>query len=70
MVLDGAFSHKIDYVNFFLETFNHDGHLNRFIVQKVTAILVNGGFYLVVDLHPEGSAHVFTNSALWAELVY
>ena len=57
MIRDGAFSHKIDYDNFFLIILNFEGHLNRFIRSKVTAILVNGGFYLVVELHWEGSAH-------------
>jgi hypothetical protein len=43
MVEDGAFSHKIDYVPIFLENLNLEGHLNRSIGSKVTAILVNGG---------------------------
>ena len=56
MVEDGAFSHKIDYIPIFLENLNLGGHLNRFIGSKVTAIFVNGGFYLGVELHWEGSA--------------
>ena len=56
MVKYGSFSHKIDYVPIFEENLNLKGHLNRFIGSKVTAILVNGGFYLGVELHWEGSA--------------
>ena len=33
--------HKIDYVQFFLEIVNPEGHLNCFIGSKVTSILVN-----------------------------
>ena len=55
MVKDDAFSHKIDYVSFLYEILNHEGHLNRFIGLKVTAILGNGGI-LPVKLHREGSA--------------
>ena len=40
---DGAFRHTIDYVSIFEETLNLEGHLNRFIGSKVTAILVNRG---------------------------
>ena len=56
MVEDGAFSHKIDYVPIFSEMLSLEGHPNRFIGSQVTVILVNGGFYLVVELHREGSA--------------
>ena len=56
MVKDGAFSHGKDYVSIYLEILNLKEHLNRFICFKVTAILVNRGFYLVVELHGEGSA--------------
>ena len=42
MVGDGAFSHKIDYVVILLEILNHEGHLNRIIGARVTAILLNG----------------------------
>ena len=45
MVEDGGFSHKLDYVPIFQENLNHEGHLNRFIRSKVTAILVNWGIY-------------------------
>ena len=41
-VADGAFSHKIDYVTFFREIINPEGHLNRITDSKVTAILLNG----------------------------
>ena len=51
-----TFSHKIDYAPIFEEILNLKGHLNPFIGSKVTAILVNRGFYLVVELHWEGSA--------------
>ena len=42
-VKEGAFSHKIDYVSIFEEILNLDGHLNRFINSKVSAIFVNKG---------------------------
>ena len=42
MVGDGAFSHKIIYVTFFLEILNLKGHLNPITGSKVTAILLNG----------------------------
>ena len=48
MVEDGA--------HFFQENLNLEGHLNCFIGSKVTAILVNEGFYLLVELPREGSA--------------
>ena len=41
MVEDSAFSHKINCVSILQD--NLEGHLNRFIGSKVTAILVNGG---------------------------
>ena len=34
----GAFSHKIDYVTFFKEIINPEGHLNCITGSKVTAI--------------------------------
>ena len=40
---DGAFPHTIDYVSIFKETLHLEGHLNRFIGSKVTAIWVNRG---------------------------
>ena len=43
MVEDAAFSEKIDYVPFFRENLNLEGHLNCFIGLKVMMILVNGG---------------------------
>ena len=36
---NGVFSHKIDYVAIFQEIPNLEGHLNRIIVSRVTAIL-------------------------------
>ena len=55
-VADGAFSHQIDYVTIFKEILNPEGHPNRITGSKVTAILLNGGFCPLVDLHREGSA--------------
>ena len=60
-----GFSHKIDYVLIFLEILNIKGHLNHFIGSKVTEILVNGGFYLVVELHREGSAPAACTAGLF-----
>ena len=42
MVEDGAFSHKIDHVNCFLEILNLKGYPNRIFGSRVTAILLNG----------------------------
>ena len=56
MVADGAYSHKIDYVKFLKEILNLEGHPNRIIGQKVMAILLNGGFFPLVELYREGSA--------------
>ena len=58
-VADGAFSNKIDYVTFFWEIINPEGHLNRITDSKVPAILLNGGFCPLVELHREGSAGLF-----------
>ena len=58
VVTNGAFSHKIDNASVFWEILNLEGHLNRFMGSKVTPILVNGGFYLVLELHQEGCAPV------------
>ena len=41
-VADDAFSHKIDYVTFFWEILNPEGHPNCITGSKVTAILLNG----------------------------
>ena len=41
-VVDGAFSHKIDFVTIFKEILNPKGHPNRITGSKVTAILLNG----------------------------
>ena len=54
---DGALCPKIDYIPIFGEILNCDGHLNRFIHSKATVVGVTGRFYLVVELHWEGSAH-------------
>ena len=55
-VADGAFSHKKDYVTIVKEILNAEGHLNHITGSKVTAILLNGGFCPLVELHQECSA--------------
>jgi hypothetical protein len=57
-VADGAFSHKIDYVTI-KEILNPEGHPICITGSKVTAILLNGGFCPLVELHREGSAGLF-----------
>ena len=42
MVEYGAFSHEIDYLTFFLEILNLEGHLNCKTGSRVMAILLNG----------------------------
>ena len=42
MVKNGASSHKTNYIDIFSEILNLEGHLNRCIGSKVTAILLNG----------------------------
>ena len=41
MVEDGDFRHKIDFVTFFSEILNLEGHLNCITGSRVTAILLN-----------------------------
>ena len=41
IVVDGAFSHKRDYVTIFLEIQNLEGHQNSTTGSKVMAILLN-----------------------------
>ena len=41
-VNNGAFSHETNYINIFSEILNLEGHLNRCIDSKVTAIWLNG----------------------------
>ena len=41
MVVDGASTHKIDYVTIFEEILNLEGHLNRITGLRVNAILLN-----------------------------
>ena len=48
-VADSAFSYKIDYVKNFKEILNPEGHLNRIIGSKVTAILLNGWILPSID---------------------
>ena len=45
MVRNGAFSHKIDYINIFLEILNLEGNQNRITGSRVTAILLNGWIF-------------------------
>ena len=42
MVEDGAFRHKINFLHFFWEILNLEGHLTRITGSRVTAILLNG----------------------------
>ena len=42
MCLDGACSHKIDYITIISEILNLEEHPNRITGSKVTAILLNG----------------------------
>ena len=42
MVKNGDSSHKTDYMDIFSENLNLEGHPNRCIGSKVTAILLNG----------------------------
>ena len=69
MVADGAFSHKINYVIFFKEIINHEGHPNRITGLKVTAILLNGGFCPLVELHREGSAPTACAAGLFYKIL-
>ena len=39
---DGAFSHKIDYITFFQEILNLEGHPNCITGSRDTAILLKG----------------------------
>ena len=50
MVKDGVFSHKIDNGTILKEILNLEGHQNCITGLKVTAILLNGGFCLLVEL--------------------
>ena len=70
MVKKGAFSLKIDSFSIFEENLNLKGHLNRSIGSKVTAILVNGGFYLGVELHREGSVPAVCSAGLLCKDVH
>ena len=42
MVKNGASSHKTNYIDIFSDILNPEGHQNRCIGSKVTAILLNG----------------------------
>ena len=64
-VADGAFSHKIDYITILKEILNPEGHPNRITGSKVTAILLNGGFCPLVELHREGSAPAACTAGLF-----
>ena len=59
---DCAFSHKIDYLNILIIfNINLEVHQDCFIGSQVMAILVNGGFCLVLEIHREQST-----PAAWA----
>ena len=47
---------KKDYVAIFMEILNPEGHQNCITGSKVRAILLNGGFCPLEELHREGSA--------------
>ena len=64
-VADGAFSHKLDYVTIFKEILNPEGHPNRNAGSKVTAILLTGEFFPLVELHREGSAPAACTAGLF-----
>ena len=64
-VRNGAFSHKINYIDIYSEILNLDGHPNRCIGSKVMAICWMGGFCLLVELHREGSASVACTACLF-----
>ena len=51
-----CFQSKIDYVKMLKEILNPEGHPMRSAGSKVTAILLNGGFFPLVELHREVSA--------------
>ena len=65
MVADGAISHKIDCVTIFKEILNPEGHSNRITGSKVTAILLEGGFFPLVELHREGYAPAACTAGLF-----
>ena len=66
----GAFSHKIDYVTIFKEILNPERHPNRITGSKVMAILLNGGFCPLVELHREGSAPAACAAGLFLSHFY
>ena len=53
---NSASSHKANYIDIFSGILNLEGHLNRCIGSKTMAILLNGGFCLLVELNWGGSA--------------
>ena len=56
MVEDSAFSHKLDNVTIFRRFWILKGISIALLVQKLRGFWWTGGFYLVVELHREGSA--------------
>ena len=50
MVDNGAYSHRIDYVIFFLKILNLEGHPNRIIGSKVMAIFLNGWILPIIGM--------------------
>ena len=64
---DSSPSYKIDYVIVFKTFLNLEGHQNRIIRLKNTAILQMGEFCLLVDLHWEGSAPAACGAGLFSK---
>ena len=50
-VIDSSSSYEIDYVIVIKTFLNPEGHQNRISGSNVTAILLKGGFCLLVELH-------------------
>ena len=61
--------HKIDCLTIFKEILNPKGHPNRITGSKVTAILLNGGFCPLVELHREGSAPAACAAGLFSTVL-
>ena len=56
MVKNCASSDKTNYIDMLPEILNLEGHQNRCIGSKGTAVMLMGQFCLLVELHPEGAA--------------
>ena len=46
---DGTFSHKIDFLKFFLEILKHKWRPNCITGSRVAAVLLNGGIWPIGD---------------------